>query len=116
MIKTLLIGPDLTVKQSIDKYAYQAFSEIRNMQRTQDEPINIELPDNTWVHTIPTTEGLYMTIHKECIEDEEISFTTLITKLQNDYEAIREFSGDWSEQLRDKYKLTHAQIVTLIEL
>ncbi len=36
--------------------------------------------------------------------------------LQQDYNAITNFNCDWSEPLREKYNLTHDQILGILDL
>lgn len=65
MIKTLLIKPDLTTEESLDEYSYQCFFDIRDKEINEKEGIDIKLPDGSWLHTITTEEGMFITIHKE---------------------------------------------------
>lgn len=38
------------------------------------------------------------------------------SELQKDYEAIKDFNGDWSKSLREKYNMTHEEILDNIDL
>ncbi|AGO47703.1 hypothetical protein Phi4:1_gp166 [Cellulophaga phage phi4:1] len=36
--------------------------------------------------------------------------------VQSDYKAIKDFSGDWSKSLREKYNMTEEEVLNNIEL
>lgn len=68
MIKTILIHPDLTVEEKINEFAYQDFHEIRDQKIIGSDDVDIQLPNNSFLHTITTKDGMYITIHKNLIK------------------------------------------------